>query len=153
VKASWLYKIASVLLLLFSVGHTLGFRKTDPHWGADSLIAAMQKLHFDAGGFDRTYWDFYVGFGLFVSIFQLFAALVAWQLGSLTPETRASIPVIRWSLAICFVGVSILSWNYFFLVPGVFSTLIAICLIASGWFRDGVRKTNPRAGGASSSPT
>jgi hypothetical protein len=134
VKASWFYKIAAVLLLLFSVGHTLGFRKTDPHWGADSLVTAMQKLHFDVGGFDRAYWDFYVGFGLFVSVFLLFAALVTWQLGSLTPETLGSIPVIRWSLVVCFVGITILSWKYFFLVPGVFSTLITLCLITPAWF-------------------
>lgn len=136
-KASWFYKIAAILLLLFSVGHTLGFRKTDPHWGADSLVASMQEVHFNVGGFDRTYWDFYVGFGLFVSVFLLFAALVAWQLGSLSPATLVSIPVLRWSLAVCFAGVSFLSWRYFFLVPGVFSTVITFCLIAAVGFRDG----------------
>jgi hypothetical protein len=71
-KVSSLYKIASCLLVLFSVGHTVGFRKTDPQWGVDALVESMRTIHFNAQGFSRTYWDFYVGFGLFVSIFLLF---------------------------------------------------------------------------------
>jgi len=33
VKASLFYRIAAVLLLLFAVGHTLGFRQSDPTMG------------------------------------------------------------------------------------------------------------------------
>src|SRR5205085_10861833 len=35
VKASLLYRIAAILLLLFAVGRTLGFRQSDPTWGVD----------------------------------------------------------------------------------------------------------------------
>ncbi len=108
-KASLLYKIASCLLVLFSVGHTLGFRQTDPRWGVGSLVESMRTIHFDAQGFSRTYWDFYVGFGFFVSIFLLFTAVLAWQLGAMSQETLAHMPVLTWALAICFVGVTILS--------------------------------------------
>ncbi len=88
-KAQILYRISSVLLLLFAAGHTLGFRKIDPNWGVDSLIGTMRSVRFDAQGFSRTYWDFYVGFGLFVSVFLVFASVLAWQLGGLAPETLA----------------------------------------------------------------
>jgi hypothetical protein len=44
------YKIASVLLLLFTSGHTLGFRQIDPSWKVDSLVASMQSTHFQAQG-------------------------------------------------------------------------------------------------------
>lgn len=76
-KAPVLYRISSVLLLLFAAGHTLGFRKTDPKWGIDSVVRAMRSVRFDAQGFSRTYWDFYVGFGLFVTAFIVFAAILA----------------------------------------------------------------------------
>jgi hypothetical protein len=52
-----LYRIASVLLLLFALGHTLGFRQNNPEWAAGSVIDAMRSLHFDAQGFKRSYWD------------------------------------------------------------------------------------------------
>ncbi|HEY2120542.1 MAG TPA: hypothetical protein VGH37_15235, partial [Candidatus Acidoferrum sp.] len=76
-KPSLFYKIASVLLTLFAVGHTLGFRQIDPGWKVDSLVASMQTIHFEVQGFSRTYWDFYVGFGLFVSVLLFLAAVIA----------------------------------------------------------------------------
>jgi hypothetical protein len=133
VKPSVLYRIAAVLLLLFAIGHTLGFRQIDPKWGVDSLIGSMQSIHFDAQGFRRTYWDFFVGFGLQVSVFQLFAAVLAWQLGGLSKETLRLMPVVTWSLAICFGGVTVLCWLYFFLVPIILSAVITFCLILAAW--------------------
>jgi hypothetical protein len=132
-KASWFHKIAAVLLLLFSIGHTHGFRQTDPRWKVNRLVADMQNIHFNAQGFDRTYWDFYVGFGLFVSVFLLFAAILAWQLGGMKAETLAMIPAVKWSLALCFIGITILSWKYFFVVPVIFSAVITVCLIVAAW--------------------
>jgi hypothetical protein len=132
-KVSWFYRIAAVLLLLFCVGHTLGFRQTDPEWKADSLVADMQRIHFNAQGFERSYWDFFVGFGLFVSVFLLFAAILAWGLGAMKAETLALIPAVKWSLALCFIGITILTWKYFFVVPLVFSSVITVCLIVAAW--------------------
>src|SRR5712691_5983974 len=37
-----LYRIASVLLVLFAAGHTLGFRRVDPRWGIDATIGALK---------------------------------------------------------------------------------------------------------------
>jgi hypothetical protein len=132
-KASLLYKIASCLLVLFFVGHTLGFRQTDPQWGVGSLIESMRTIHFDVQGFSRTYWDFYVGFGLFVSVFFLFTAVLTWQLGAMGQEVLVRMPVLTWALAICFVGVTVLSWRYFFIAPIISSSLITLCLILAAW--------------------
>ena len=43
-KASVFYRIAAVLLLLFAVGHTLGFRESDPKWGVDALLVSMRQF-------------------------------------------------------------------------------------------------------------
>jgi hypothetical protein len=131
VKAPILYRISSVLLLLFAAGHTLGFRQTDPTWGVDSLIGSLRSIHFEVQGFSRTYWDFFVGFGLFVSVFLVFAAVLAWQLGSLAPETLALMRGPAWALVICFAAVTILTWRYFFIGPIVFAVVITVCLTAA----------------------
>lgn len=128
-KAHWLYRIAAVLLVLFSAGHTLGFRQVDPHWGIDALVAAMKSMHFDAQGFSRSYYDFYAGFGLFVGVFLFFAALVCWQLGAVNAATLRSLAFLSWSLVMCFACVTVLSWKYFFLAPLMFSVVITICLL------------------------
>jgi hypothetical protein len=120
-------------MLLFDVGHTVGFRQSDPKWGVDTLISSMRSIHFDCQGFSRTYWDFYVGFGLFVTVLLLFAAVLAWQLSGLPAGTLALMRGTAWALALCFLAVAILSWRYFFIVPLVFSIVITVCLIAAAW--------------------
>src|SRR5713226_2902357 len=132
-KASLLYRIASVLLLLFAAGHTFGFRQNNPQWGADAVLGLMRSVHFDAQGFTRTYWDFFSAFGLFFTVFLLFAAVLAWLLGGLPAETLARVRSMAWALAISFVAVTALTWRYAFTTPLVFSTLITVCLTAAAW--------------------
>ena len=132
-KASGFYRIASILLLLFDIGHTLGFRQSDPQWGVDALLASMRSIHFDVQGFTRTYWDLFVGAGFFVSVFLLFAAVLAWQLADLPAETLARMRGTQWAFALCFVAVTILGWMYFFTLPIVFLTPITVCLVAAAW--------------------
>ena len=70
-KSSLFYRIAAVLLLFFAVGHTLGFRQSDPNWGVDALLGSMRSIHFDVQGFSRTYWDLFLAAGLCVGVFYL----------------------------------------------------------------------------------
>jgi hypothetical protein len=132
-KVSLLYRTASVLLLLFAAGHTIGFRQIDPAWHVDSLVDSMKSTHFNANGSVRTYWDFFVGFGLFVSVLLVFAAIVAWQLGGLPAETLARMRLATWGFVICVGIVTWLSWRYFFVIPVVFSIAILLCLAAAAW--------------------
>jgi hypothetical protein len=116
-KASTFYRIAAVLLLLFAVGHTLGFRQSDPRWGVDALIRSMRLIHFGIQGFSRSYWDFYLGAGYAVGVFLIFAAILAWQLAGLQTQTLAQMRGIRWSFALCFAAITAVSWKYLFCVP------------------------------------
>jgi hypothetical protein len=133
VKASLFYRIAAVLLLLFAVGHTLGFRQSDPTWGVDALLGSMRSIHFDVQGFSRTYWDLFVAAGFSVGVFYLFAAVLAWQLGGLLAETLAVMRVTVWALALCFAAITVVSWRYLFILPIVFSIVITVCLTAAAW--------------------
>jgi hypothetical protein len=126
-----LYRIAAVLILLFDLGHSAGYPWSDPGWGVD--LGAIQSSHFQVLGFSRTYWDFYIGFGLFVSVLLLLAATLAWQLGSLSTQTLSFLRSTAWALALCFAGLTILSWMYFFPIPIVFSSAITTCLVAAAW--------------------
>jgi hypothetical protein len=133
VKPAIFYRIASVLLLLFAALHTFGFRQADPKWGVDSLISLMQSMHFDAMGTSRTYWDFFVGFGLFFSVFLVFTAVLAWQLAGLPSETLARMRGTAWALVVCFAAVTILSLRYAFILPIAFSLSILVCFTAAAW--------------------
>ena len=132
-KASTFYRVAAVLLLLFATGHTLGFRQSDPKWGVDALLGSMRSIHFDVQGFNRTCWDLFVAAGLSVGVFYLFAAILAWQLGSLPKETLALMRGIAWAFALCFAAITVVSWAYLFILPIVFSLVITVCLISAAW--------------------
>src|SRR6185295_3850602 len=123
----------AVLLVLFAAGHTIGFRQSDPKWGVDGLLASMHSIHFDMQGFDRTYWDLFVAAGFSVGVFYLFAAILAWQLGSLPPTALALLRGTAWAFALCFAAITILSWRYLFVIPIAFSVAITFCLTIAAW--------------------
>ena len=132
-KARVFYRIAAALLLLFAMGHTLGFRQSDPQWGADALLGSMRSLHFDVQGFNRTYWDFFEAAGFTVGLFYLFAAILAWQLSSLPASTLALLRGTAWAFALCFAAITVVSWRYLFAMPVAFSIVITLCLSAGAW--------------------
>jgi len=135
-KTAWWYRASSLLLVLFAVGHTLGFRKTDV-WPdkVKPVVAGMQTVYFPADGFLRSYWDFYVGFGLFVTVMMLFAAIVTWQMASLPQETLSRMKLVRWSLAIAFAVITGMTWRYFFLAPLIFSAATTATLTVAATLR------------------
>jgi len=132
-RASTFYRIAAVLLLLFTVGHTLGFRQSDPQWGVDTLLASMRSIHFDVQGFNRSYWDLFQAAGFSVGVFYLFAAILAWQLGGLPAATLALMRGTAWAFALCFAAITVVSWRYLFMLPIAFSIVITLCLAVAAW--------------------
>ena len=132
-KASMMYRITAVLLLLLATGHLLGFRQSDPTWGVDALLGSMRSIHFDVQGFRRTYWDLFVAAGFSVGVFYLFAAILAWQLGGLSAATLALMRGTTWAFALCFAAITVVSWRYLFILPIAFSIAITLCLTAAAW--------------------
>jgi hypothetical protein len=130
-RASILYRISSVLILLFAIGHTLGFRKTDPSWGVDQALSVLKRTTFHIQGFDRTYYGFYAGSGYLVTVFLLFTAIVAWELGRVPAATLAQLRWLGWGLALAYAGSLVISLHYFFMAPVIFSVLIFLCLAAA----------------------
>ena len=130
-KSRVFYRISAVLILLFDLGHSAGFPWSDPKWGVDTGL--MRSSHFTVVGFSRSYWDFYVGFGLVVSVFLLLAAILAWQLGNLPAQARPSMRGTAWALALSFAAMTVLNWIYFFTIPIIFSSAITVCLVAAEW--------------------
>jgi hypothetical protein len=132
-KASLCYRVAAVLLLLFAIGHTLGFRQHDPTWGVDALLGSMRSIHFEVQGFQRTYWDLFLAAGFSVGVFYLFAAVLAWQLGGLPAETLARLRGVAWTFSLCFAAITVVSWRYLFILPIAFSITITVCLLSAAW--------------------
>ena len=132
-RASIFYRIAAVLLLLFALGHTLGFRQSDPQWGVDALLGSMRSIHFEIQGFNRSYWDLFQAAGFCVGVFYLFSAILAWQMGGLPAANLALMRGISWAFALCFAALTVVSWKYLFMLPIVFGVVITLCLAVAAW--------------------
>jgi len=65
VFASRLYKMASVLMVLFTLAHTYGFLKFKPPSPEGlAVLDSMKKVYFQVKGATFSYGGFYRGFGL-----------------------------------------------------------------------------------------
>ena len=130
-KAALLYRIASVLLVVFAVGHTVGFLKfTPPTPQGLAVRDAMKNVRFPLGGSQYSYGQFYDGFGLFATIYLLFAAFLAWYLGGLAAKAPLAIGSLGWMFFALHIASLVVCWIYFLSPPVVLSALIAIC---TGW--------------------
>ena len=133
-KAVVLYRIASVLLILFAVGHTFGFLKFQaPTAEGRAVWESMNNAHFQVGRTDATYARFYVGFGLFQTLYLLFTAFLAWHLGTLARSAPQTIGALGWTFFAVQLVSLVLSWIYFLASPIVLSGLVAICTGGASW--------------------
>jgi len=125
------YRIAAVALLLFAAGHTVGFLTYRPE-SAEGLavFSSMNSVHFDFNGAQRSYADFYTGFGLMVTAYLLFTAILAWCLGGLSASQPRNISAVAWAFVVLELINLVLSVRYFFIVP---ATLSAIALACALW--------------------
>lgn len=122
------YRVSSIVLVLYALGHQLGFRITDPQWAVDSVVGAMKNRHFVVQGLTRSYWDFFSAFGFFATVFILFGAFLAWQLGGLSKEALYELRPVCWGFAVTFAVLTIITWQYIFIIPLVFSAVVTLCL-------------------------
>jgi hypothetical protein len=130
VKSHILLRIASLLTLLHALLNTFAglLSGTSKNQEEVNLLNAMKALHFDAMGSLRTYWDFYFGFGLFLTFNLLVIAALLWQLASLAKTQPAIARPFIGTLGIAFFAFVILSGLYFFIYPLLLELLIAIIL-------------------------
>ena len=133
-KPTLLYRIAAVLYVLLAAAHTVGFQRFVPPTAEGVAVRnAMNDVHFALHGSSFSYGGFYTGFGLSVSLYMLFAAFLAWHLGTLARRDPSAIGAL--GIAFCAMQVAqfAICVVYFFTAPIVFEGVIAIVLALAAW--------------------
>lgn len=135
------YRLASYVLVLYAMGHTAGALISTPKFGtaADAVATSMKSVHFEAQGFETSWYGFYLGFGWFVSLFFILSATIGWYIGGLPAGNRARLAAITWTLCLCYAGSAAIAWQYLFAAPLVFSST-ATLLLAIGCVQDVLRR-------------
>lgn len=131
-KAAIFLRIASLLTLLHSVLHTIGgvFGKPAPGVAA-ATDAVMRANYFQVLGVTRSYWEFYRGMGLGVTIFLTAEGLVFWLLAPLAKKDAAQLRPILWVFVAAYLVFAVNSYTYFFSGPVIAEILIAGCLVGA----------------------
>ena len=131
-KATVFIRIAAVLVLIHAVLHTVGgvFGKIDSGPAAVA-VEAMKANQFLAFGKVRTFWDFYRGLGLGVTIFLTIESLVLWLLAPLAVSHGAKLRPALTVFAFGYLAFAVDSFRYFFMPPVIVEVLIATCLFVA----------------------
>lgn len=122
--ATRVYRTASVLLFLCAAGQTYGLRV---FW---HIAGRMPPVLFPQGDSGFSYAHVVLGYEAFVSLCILFAAYLAWHLGTLARTLPQAIGLMGW----IFFGYSIvgfcISWIALSGFVRLLTAAIAICI---GW--------------------
>lgn len=141
-RAAIFLRIASVFTFIHAVLHTIGgvFGSAAP--GLQQATVAMMKANqFPVMGAMRSYWDFYRGMGLAVSVFLTMEAVVFWQLGSLAKTDALRLRPVLAVFSVGYLGFAVVSYRYFFVAPVMTEILIGLCLgLASAFVRGTARE-------------
>jgi hypothetical protein len=126
-----LLRIASIISLIFTLGHTAGgLRKWSP-MGDNEVLRAMTAVRFDTMGANRSYLDFYMGFGWSITVAMLMQTVLLWQMASLARTNPASVRPMIAVIALAAVASGVIAWRFIFPVPALFSSALVIALVAA----------------------
>jgi len=122
-------RIASVLTFVHALLHTVGgvFGKAAPGL-QQATMSVMKANQFPLMGMIRTYWDFYLGFGLAISIFLLVEAVIFWQLGQVARTDASRLRPLLVTFFVAYLALAVNSVVYFFAAPAITEISIALCL-------------------------
>jgi hypothetical protein len=129
-KPALFLRIAAVLTLIHAILHTVGgvFGRVDP--GAATIaVQAMKANQFLLLGHVRSFWDFYRGFGLGLTILLTSESIVFWQLASLAKADAGRVRPILITFAVAYSVFAVNSNTYFFVGPVIAEVLIATSLV------------------------
>jgi len=84
IKSKLLLRIGAVIMLLHSIGHTVGFSGWQKPGGVvpSEVITMMQEKHFEVRGQDTTMAASFTGSGYTVSLFLLLIVCLLWHSSS-----------------------------------------------------------------------
>jgi hypothetical protein len=124
----WL-RIASIISLLFTAGHTMGGLKRWSPMGDNEVLRQKTAVRFDTMGASRTYLDFFMGFGWSISIAMVLQTVLLWQLASLARNKPAAVRPMVAGFAVATLAAGVIAWRFIFPLPGLFSAALVIPLV------------------------
>jgi hypothetical protein len=138
-KATTLYRIASVLLFLWAAGNTYGLLM---FWHA---AGSLNPVRFPMGHSGFSYAQVVLGYEVFCSLCVLFAAYLAWHLGTLARTMPRAIGAVGWILFAYSVAAVYMSWIWLSGFALLLTAAIAVCVGWATWLTTAHRETQQQS--------
>ena len=137
-KASALYRTASILLIVAAAGNTYAVVRFWQAGGAMNSVPLPEDHRL-------SYGPVVLALGVFCSLCVLFAAYLAWHLGALEKTNSQAIGALGWALfAYQILGVFV-SFNELSGVVRILTVALATCTGLAAWL-SGSHRSASRAG-------
>jgi hypothetical protein len=91
----------------------------------------MTTIHFDAMGVNRSYLDFFMGFGWSITAAMLLQTVLLWQMASLARNNAAQVRPMIAAFALATLASAALAWRFLFPLPALFCLVLLAVLIAA----------------------
>jgi hypothetical protein len=124
----WL-RIAAVVSLLFTAGHTMGGLKRWSPMGDNPVLQAMSSVRFETMGVSRSYLDFFMAFGWSLSVTMLMQSVLLWQLASIARTNPSIVRPLIAVFALATAASAVIAWRMIFPIPALFAAVLAGCLV------------------------
>jgi heme A synthase len=124
-----LLRIAAGLMLLHTIGHTIGALTWNqaPNAAIGRVITAMETNHFDFMGRNTTIASFYSGYGIIMIFVLLLLSLILWLLSN-ESENRLTFRLLL-PLTVYLILQAITELLYFFPFAAAISFLAGIAVL------------------------
>ena len=124
-----LLRVASIVSMLFAIGHAFGGLKRWSPIGETDMLIAMRMYRFDTMGVNRSYLDFYLGFGWSLAVAMLLQSVLLWQLAAMARSNPATVRPMIGAFVIAVLASTIIAWQLILPVPVLFSAALLVVLV------------------------
>jgi hypothetical protein len=124
----WL-RVSAIISLFFTAGHFMGGLKNWSPMGDNPVLQSMRTVRFHVIGADRSYLDFFMGFGHSLTVSLLLQSVLLWILGD-AARTNASFvrPMIA-AFVVAAAVTGVIAWRYILPLPAFFSLALCATLV------------------------
>ena len=122
------FRITSVLLFLYALGHVFRFFVRDPETPESrSVWSSMNHTRLSRDQSSATFADLYRSSAILVAALLFFEAFLAWHCSHLVGEYITDAIILGWCILLFQILDLVLSWRYFGIVQVVLSLVTGTC--------------------------
>ena len=118
-------RLASILSFMHGAMHQIGTSTLPTDNAALAVVGSMKSFQMDAMGSLRSYWDFYAGMGLLITITLITFGALLWLLSNVKANDRHIVRPLLLVIGLTFSIFAITSIKFLFLAPIIMEALIA----------------------------